>query len=211
MKDPNEIEDAPRNPFYTADQPVRWLRRRDFLELSALSFGCSITRPAKAGPAEKDNGREKDPGMGQGTGGKKEWKAREDRDYRLPDRLSEFERISIVLGRATDHSITASVLASESLEGFLEIGKNRGEYARKIGPLNFQKNQAVEVFIDQLNADTEYFYRVQSRPKDGIGAFTAQSECRFSTQRAPGSAFVFTVQGDSHHWSFERLLHVDLE
>jgi hypothetical protein len=74
MKNPNEIEDAPPNPFYTAYQPVRWLRRRDFLELSALSFGCSITRPAKAGPAEKDNGREKDPGMGQGTGGKKRGK-----------------------------------------------------------------------------------------------------------------------------------------
>lgn len=196
MNDSDRIEDAPRNPFYTADQPDRWLRRRDFLELSALSFGWSIARPVNAGPADK--GREKGPGMGQGNGGKKEGKAREDRDYRLPDRLSEFERISIVLGRATDHSITASVLAAESLEGFLEIGKSRGEYARKIGPLNFQKNQVVEVFIDQLSADTEYFYRVQSRPKDGNGSFTPHSECRFSTQRAPGSAFVFTVQGDSH-------------
>lgn len=56
----------------------------------------------------------------------------------------------------------------------------------------------MEVFIDRLNANTEYFYRVQSRPKDGNGPFKPHSGCRFSTQRAPGSAFVFTVQGDSH-------------
>jgi hypothetical protein len=93
--------------------------------------------------------------------------------------------------------VTASFLASEAMEGFLELGVAPGKYTRKVGPLAFPKGEPIEVVIDQLAPNTEYHYRLQSR-KAGGGAFSARPECRFATQRAPGSSFVFTIQGDSH-------------
>ena len=103
----------------------------------------------------------------------------------------------MVLGRATGKSVTASALAKEPMEGFFEIGTVPGKYSRKTAVTAFHAGEPTEVVFDGLSPNTEYFYRLSYR-KTGAGAFTQRAECRFATQRAPGSTFVFTIQGDSH-------------
>jgi len=55
----------------------------------------------------------------------------------------------------------------------------------------------VESLFENLLPNTAYYYRIQSR-KPGTVGFQARQECRFHTQRAPGSTFTFAIQGDSH-------------
>lgn len=201
MQKPRDNHSAPENPFFRTDSLSGSLQRRRFLELSALAFGWTVASAADAQKPSKGKG----PGMGQGPGGKGGGggggggggRGREV-EYVLPARLAEFSRVSVVLGRATQQSVTASIMATEALEGFLEIGSSHGEYTRKIGPVPLPKDQVVELVVDQLKADTEYFYRLQYRPAGSSSPYTIRSECRFATQRAPGRSFVFTVQGDSH-------------
>lgn len=81
--------------------------------------------------------------------------------------------------------MTLSLLAAEAMEAVIELGTTPGKYARKIGPLTLPKGEPVEVVVDKLTANTEYFYRLQSRfLKASGGAFTARPECRLATQRA---------------------------
>ena len=193
MQQSDKNQSASANPFYR----VASVQRRRFLELSAMTFGWAVARAADSEKPAKGNGR----GMGQGPrgkGGGGGGKGQGEFEYTLPSRLAEFSRISLVLGRATHHSVTASIMAAEALEGLLEIGVSRGEYTRKIGPMPLPKDEAVEVLVDQLKADTEYFYRLHYRLAGSSGEFMIRAECRFATQRAPGRSFVFTVQGDSH-------------
>jgi hypothetical protein len=117
--------------------------------------------------------------------------------YVLPESLTEFAVLSVVLGRATENAITASALAKEAMEGFFEIGTIPGRYSRKTAVTKFPAGEPVEIIFDGLKPDTQHFYRLSYR-KPGATAFTQRAECRFATQRACGSSFVFTVQGDSH-------------
>jgi len=187
------------NPFYRASVWVPSLVRRQFLGLMALSFGWVVLRGADPAVAEA--------GKGKGKGGKGARPGAEDStrargpvfggDYVLPAALAEFDRLSVVLGRASDKSVTASLLAKDATEVILEVGIASGKYTRKIGPLSLVKGEPTEVLIDKLTPNTLFFYRLQSR-KGSTGAFIARAECRFATQRTPGASFTFTVQGDSH-------------
>ena len=42
------------------------------------------------------------------------------------------------------------------------------------------------------------------------GSFAARPECRFATQRAPGSTFTFAAQGDSHPERERNMFHPQL-
>jgi len=187
------------NPFYRASVWVPSLVRRQFLGLMALSFGWVVLRGAEPAVAEVGKGKGKG-GKGGKAGGEDSSRARGpvfSGDYVLPAALAEFDRLSVVLGRASDKSVTASLLAKDATEVILEVGIVSGKYTRKIGPLSLVKGEPTEVLIDKLTPNTLYFYRLQSR-KGSAGAFVARAECRFSTQRSPGASFTFTVQGDSH-------------
>ena len=51
--------------------------------------------------------------------------------YRLPSDLAAFSRLSLVLGRVTDQSVTVSALSKDKLECYYEIGTASGQYTRK--------------------------------------------------------------------------------
>jgi hypothetical protein len=118
-------------------------------------------------------------------------------DYALPPELAAFSRLSLVLGRVSESSVTVNTLAKETIEGFFEYGTAAGNYTRKTGVLTFAAGKPVEMVFDKLQPNTQYFYRLQFR-KTGETAFTARTECRFHTQRAAGNTFTFALQGDSH-------------
>ena len=118
-------------------------------------------------------------------------------DYLLPPELAQFSWLSLVLGRVTDKSVTVSAVAKEDIEGFFEYGTAKGKYFNKTALMKFTANQPVEVSLQNLNPDTQYFYRLQFR-RAGEKDFTPRPENQFHTQRAAGSTFTFAIQGDSH-------------
>lgn len=117
---------------------------------------------------------------------------------------------TIVLGRPTHQSITANVRPDASVEIYIEYGKTSEDYPLRTSTVNAAADEPVELLLDRLVADTRYVYRLRSRPVRSTGEFIADTEHSFQTQRAPGSAFVFAVQGDSHPERENNMFHPDL-
>ena len=116
--------------------------------------------------------------------------------------------VTLILGRPTDRAITLSVMADEDVEAYLEYGLKSGSYGVKTTPVKSKAGVPVEILIDKLKSNTQYFYRLQYRP--ARGARTATPENTFHTQRPAGSAFVFDVQGDSHPERIHRMYEPEL-
>jgi len=102
-----------------------------------------------------------------------------------------------LLGRPTDHSATVNALTLLTLEVYFEYGTSSGQYTQQTAVAACPGQTPFEAVLDQLSADTEYYYRMRYR-QPGDAEFLAGPEYSFHTQRAPESAFVFTVQADSH-------------
>jgi hypothetical protein len=115
----------------------------------------------------------------------------------LPADVKRLADLSVILGRPTDTSITANVLSAEPREGYIEYGLAAGSFTGKTDLVKLPAGTPAEVLLDRLDRDKRYFYRLLTRPV-GTGDFRPESEGMFHTQRAPGSSFVFALQGDSH-------------
>jgi hypothetical protein len=103
-----------------------------------------------------------------------------------------------LLGRPTDHSVTVNVVADTALEVYFEYGTTSGVYTGNTGTATFAADTPIEMVIDGLEADTQYYYRMRYRQSGTTGEFSARDEHSFRTQRAPGSTFTFTITSDSH-------------
>lgn len=207
MNTPSNPSPAPEgkpNPFYKAPEHSPWARR-DFMGLWTLALGWSLA--ATAGAEEPSEPR----GKGKGKGGKGGGKAGRGGggDFILPQNLAEFAELSITLGRPTTQSITVSLLAKSALEGFVEFGSAPGTFTRKTALTSFPGGHPVELLLEGLKPNAEYFYRVQYRAI-GASSFSTRPENRFATQRAPGSTFSFTLQGDSHPERMGKVTHPEL-
>lgn len=104
---------------------------------------------------------------------------------------------SIILGRPTDVSITASVLFYYNANFYFVYGTQPGIYTDSTIVLSNTANNPFEVDIQNLTGNTQYFYRMLYRPA-GTGNYTQTAEYKFHTQRAQGSTFTFTVEADEH-------------
>jgi hypothetical protein len=103
-----------------------------------------------------------------------------------------------LLGRPTDHSVTVNVVADTALEVYFEYGTTSSVYTGNTGTATFAADTPIEMVIDGLEADTQYYYRMRYRQSGTTGEFLARDEHSFRTQRAPGSTFTFTITADSH-------------
>ncbi|MEK0446184.1 MAG: hypothetical protein RLZZ399_1505 [Verrucomicrobiota bacterium] len=104
--------------------------------------------------------------------------------------------LDVVLGRPSARSVTVSVLAYEDREGRIEYGTESGSDGAQTAPFALVTGQPAEVTLEGLLPDTRYVYRLQTRPREG--AWRAEAEHHFHTQRRPGRAFTFALQADSH-------------
>ena len=133
------------------------------------------------------------------------WAGQERRGNRPPrDREQEvFQtgipeyRGNVILGRPTDRSITLSILLRGAADVRVVYGAATGPLSRKSDTLDLKAGEPGEVLLEGLEKDTAFEYRVVAAgsgkpllPEGGNG--------RFRTCRAPGAAFTFTVQADSH-------------
>jgi hypothetical protein len=104
---------------------------------------------------------------------------------------------NIVLGRPTDRSVTANILALAGTEAYIEYGTKTSAYSGRTTPKDSATGEPIELTIEGISPDTLYYYRLNTKAP-GQTNFTAGAEHAFHTQRSEGSTFVFGVQGDSH-------------
>ena len=103
----------------------------------------------------------------------------------------------LILGRPTDRGVTVSMLSSNALQVYLEYGTISGVYGNQTVPTNSVALLPAEIELSGLQADTQYVYRLRYR-EAGASSYRAGAERTFHTQRAVGSTFTFSIQGDSH-------------
>jgi len=104
---------------------------------------------------------------------------------------------NIVLGRPTDDSVTANVIMNYEGDISFEYGTASGSYGTPTTAIPCPGGEPVEVVINGLDSDTQYFYRLRYRATGG-DPWTRGAEYSFHTQRAQGEAFTFTITSDSH-------------
>ena len=104
---------------------------------------------------------------------------------------------TIIPGRPTDHSLALNVLATTNLEAYFEFGPATGFYTNQTSVTNLIAGEPAVIGLDNLPPNARAFYRLRFKPAGDVD-FRADAEQTFHTQRAPGAAFTFDIQSDSH-------------
>lgn len=104
---------------------------------------------------------------------------------------------SIVLGRPTDHSITASVMSEQSMQYFIEYGLQSGSYSASTPEISNTPGIPDEIELSGLSTNAQYYYRLNYR-SNVFAAYEFSPEYHFRTQRPAGSSFTFTIEADEH-------------
>jgi len=126
-----------------------------------------------------------------------------DHGHRTPSGINVFNvavpahAYDLILARPEKASVTLSVLADQSLDGFVAYGTRPGLCTNQMPLCQFQAGVPVEFVIAPLQADTKYYYQFHSRLA-GASSFTMSPEYSFQTARPPGSTFTFTMTADVH-------------
>jgi PKD repeat protein len=104
---------------------------------------------------------------------------------------------NVMLGSPTGTSIKANVFSPDQGGTVtLAYGTASGSYTRQAHAAALVAATPLELALDGLSPDTQYYYRLYYQA--GTGSATAGEECSFHTARPAGSAFTFCLQGDSH-------------
>jgi hypothetical protein len=105
---------------------------------------------------------------------------------------------NIILGSPTATSIKANVYApDQSGAVWVRYGTSPGLYDKQSATGTLTADKPLELTLDALSPDAQYFYRLYFQPAGGSQA-GATDEYTFHTARPAGSTFTFTIQGDSH-------------
>lgn len=122
-------------------------------------------------------------------------------EVRLPTLLFRTEvpaqPVDVILGRPTTEGVTLSILSYEGAEGYVAFGTDGGELTQRTEPQKFAKGRPVEIALTGLRAGMRYAYQFRSRA-GAAGEHRPAVAGAFTTARAPGGEFVFTVQADPH-------------
>jgi Secretion system C-terminal sorting domain/Calcineurin-like phosphoesterase len=108
---------------------------------------------------------------------------------------------SIILGRPTDTSMTASIMFDQNADFYLQFGSQSGVYTDSTSVVSCNAGTPFFAVMRNLTANTKYYYRAKYRTSGG-GAFTASPEYSYHTQRSAGSTFTFTIESDEHLYDY---------
>ncbi len=103
---------------------------------------------------------------------------------------------NVILGRPTDHSVTASVMMNSKSKIFIRYGPAEPPDKRS-ETVELNAGEPRHMLIDGLKADTVYRYRIMDS-ESGRQLLPATGNYSFHTARLPGASFAFIVQADSH-------------
>jgi hypothetical protein len=103
---------------------------------------------------------------------------------------------NLVLGKPTDDSIVASVMAHEAMSVCLTYGTAADQPTEATATVQMSLGQPFEFTMDGLQTDTQYYYQLRYTLEGGTEE--ASPQYQFHTPRSSDSDFVFTVQADSH-------------
>lgn len=121
--------------------------------------------------------------------------------YRMPTLLFRTEvpkhDHNVILGRPTETEITLSILVHKQMKVRIAYGPVPPNNGVMKSPPEFQAGETRDVLLDDLQPNTRYWYRIDTM-EPGASGYNAHPQKSFHTARPPGSAFVFTVQADSH-------------
>jgi hypothetical protein len=106
-------------------------------------------------------------------------------------------RQGIIFGRPTDTSIEAHIMADTDMDCFIEYGTDPNEFSNQTEILSILAGDAYVVLLNNLDPDTQYFYRLWQHTKD-FNDYHSSNAFTFHTQRSAGTPFTFVVQADSH-------------
>ena len=104
---------------------------------------------------------------------------------------------TIIPGRPTASTLTLNVLSTTNLEVYVEFGTQSGIFTGQTTATNLVAGEPAVLELSGLTANARCHYRLRFKPVEDVD-FLADGERTFHTQRAPGAAFTFDIQSDSH-------------
>jgi hypothetical protein len=165
------------------------------LTLATWLFCPAVPAWAQNDPPPDESSAPRPKGDKHGGGKKDKPGKGKDRAYPAPEQA--WNVATIILGCPTTNRISLSLYPARDIEGFIEYGTEKAPFGSKTECQPFKGKVPTQLTLTGLVANTEYKYRLRYRNADET-EFQNGPDYRFHTQRTPGSAFVFEIQGDSH-------------
>lgn len=173
------------------------LARSFWVPLGVLLLGLGMIGTVVAPlPAQEKGKGKQGKNSNQGKGEKKKNGGQGGPEHQFSGPAPEHP-FDVILGRPTDKEVTVSVLSFQDRAVSIEWGTKPETWERKTEVRSLKAGQPECFVLDRLEPDTRYVYRLMTRTGND-GAFQPDAVRSFSTQRKPGSPFVFTMQADSH-------------
>lgn len=117
--------------------------------------------------------------------------------------------ITQILGRPTNTSVAVSLLASEKVTAYIEYGYSKSKYTGKSSQVTLLAGVPQVLELNSLKPNSRLYYRLRFAVT-GSKTLQAGKQYSFNTQRAQGSPFAFSVQGDTHPERAGKMFNSDL-
>ena len=102
-----------------------------------------------------------------------------------------------ILCRPTDKSITILIVPKKNMHVYFEYGTAQAVYSNASEVKSLTANTPVRFELSNLSPNTRYYYRMKYK-ESGAVDYKSGDEHTFTTQRAKGSTFNFTMEADPH-------------
>ncbi len=105
--------------------------------------------------------------------------------------------VDLVLCRPAATRVEVSVLVYAGASGRIRFGLTPEKLDRETPIQPLAAGEPVSILLEGLGPDQQYYYHLEAHSADGR-LLASPPVSSFHTQRAPGSAFTFAIQADSH-------------
>ena len=116
---------------------------------------------------------------------------------------------SHILGRPTKSSVALSLTASSDVSVYVEYGYSKTKMSLKSEIKTVGLSTPVVIELMNLNASSKVYYRLRYKANSS-SAYAIGTTLSFSTAKATGKSFSFTVQGDTHPERAGKMFNADL-
>jgi hypothetical protein len=114
-----------------------------------------------------------------------------------------------ILGRPTNSSVALSLIASAEATAYLEYGYSKTTMSSKTEARIFTANSPAVFEVSGLKSSSRVYYRLRYKGVNEA-SFAIGSTLSFSTAKAVGKNFAFTVQGDTHPERAGKMFNAEL-